>query len=158
MSKKNLAYFMREEVKTEEIVEVPGPSTIKDENGNVIMFQIKKLKMDKINEIFNSYKKSEVYMDRKKRQPYVDNGKVVMIESTDNTKAFRHLVVEAVVYPDMHDSELMNFYDCVDVTDMPVKMFTSDEYAEVSRIVSDVLGLGGASEDDDDDDLKEAKN
>lgn len=41
MATKNLKYFMRPELKEEQIVEVPGP--IKDENGEPIMFQIKKL-------------------------------------------------------------------------------------------------------------------
>ena len=36
MANKDLRYFMREEAKVEQIVTVPGPESIKDENGKVI--------------------------------------------------------------------------------------------------------------------------
>jgi hypothetical protein len=68
-------------------------------------------------------------------------------------------MVEAIVYPDMKDSELMEFFDCLDVTDMPVKMFTSEEYGEVARMVNKVLGLTDDIEDEDDkEDIEIAKN
>lgn len=159
MAGKNLAYFMREDLKKDEIVEVEGPATIKDENGNPVVFKIKKLRMDRINEIFDSYKRTEVFMDRKRKQPYVSGGKAVMIENTDTNKAFRHLMTEAIVYPDMHDSELMEFFDCVDVTDMPLRMFSTEEYAEVSKLVNKVLGLDRDDDaDETEDDIREAKN
>lgn len=160
MENKKLSYFFREEVKKEEIVNIPGPDTIKDENGSPVVFQIKKLNMERVNEIFASYRKSEVFMDKKKKQPYVVNGKVVMKETSDNNKAFRHVMTEAIVYPDMHDSELMEYFDCVDVTDMPMKMFTSEEYGEVAKMVNKVLGISDEydEEEADKEDLESAKN
>lgn len=156
---KKLSYFFRESVKTEEIVNIEGPATIKDEKGNPVVFQIKKLNMERINEIYGYYRKKEVYMDKKKKQPYVVNGNVVTIETSDTSKAFRHVMVEAIVYPDMKDSELMEFFDCLDVTDMPVKMFTSEEYGEVARMVNKVLGLTDDVEDEEDkEDIEIAKN
>ena len=47
MANKDLRYFMREEAKVEQIVTVPGPESIKDENGNVIQLEIKQLHNDK---------------------------------------------------------------------------------------------------------------
>lgn len=159
MANKKLSYFMREDVKKEEIVDVPGPASIKDEQGEPVVFQIKKLKMERVNEIFAAYRKSEVYMDKKKKQPYVVNGKVVMKETSDNNKAFRHIMTEAVVYPDMHDKELMEFFDCVDVTEMPLKMFTSEEYGEIAKLVNKVLGISDeADEENEEEDLVDAKN
>lgn len=43
MANKDLRYFMREEAKVEQIVTVPGPESIKDENGEVIQLEIKQL-------------------------------------------------------------------------------------------------------------------
>ena len=43
MANKDLRYFMREEAKVEQIVTVPGPESIKDENDNVIQLEIKQL-------------------------------------------------------------------------------------------------------------------
>lgn len=57
MANKDLRYFMREEAKVEQIVTVPGPESIKDENGNVIQLEIKQLHNDtiaKINEMYES--------------------------------------------------------------------------------------------------------
>ena len=39
MPKKDLKYFMREH--KEEIITVPGPASIKDEDGNVINLEVK---------------------------------------------------------------------------------------------------------------------
>lgn len=57
MANKDLRYFMREEAKVEQIVTVPGPESIKDENGKVIQLEIKQLHNDtiaKINEMYES--------------------------------------------------------------------------------------------------------
>ena len=57
MANKDLRYFMREEAKVEQIITVPGPESIKDENGNVIQLEIKQLHNDtiaKINEMYES--------------------------------------------------------------------------------------------------------
>ena len=43
MADKNLRYFMRPEAKEEKIVEVPGPSTIKGEDGKPITIKVKVL-------------------------------------------------------------------------------------------------------------------
>ena len=49
MAKKDLKYFMRS---TEaEIVTAPGPESFKDEDGNVIPFEIKVLTQAEINQI-----------------------------------------------------------------------------------------------------------
>ena len=42
--KRDLRVFMRESAKTEEIVTVPGPDSIKDEDGKPIMLEIKVLR------------------------------------------------------------------------------------------------------------------
>lgn len=51
MANKDLRYFMREEAKVEQIVTVPGPESIKDENGKVIQLEIKQLHNDTIAKI-----------------------------------------------------------------------------------------------------------
>lgn len=160
-----LSYFMRKELLQEEIIEVPGPETIKDENGNVVQFKVKKLRLQRVNEIFNNYKKTEVYMDKKRKRPLVEDGKVVMKETKDNAKALRHVIVEALVYPDLKDPELMEFYHCVDATEMPLKAFTNEEYGFVTNLVSELLGITEKDDDSEDEgktqdeaDLEDAKN
>lgn len=155
MERKSLSYFMRPELKQEEVVEVSGPGTIADEKGEPVVFQIKRLSQEHINKIYDNYKYMEVAMDKKKKQPYVVDGKIVMQETKDNRKAYRHVIVDSLVYPDLKNKELMDYFNCVDVTDMPLKMFTSAEYEYVAKIVNQVLGIGLDGEEDED--LEDAK-
>ncbi len=153
-NKKDLKYFMRS---TEtEIVTAPGPSSFKDENGKVIQFEIKVLSQEQINKINDAYHRRSMATD-KKGNPLIALGEVVWKTEKDNAKASRHIIVEALQYPDLKNKELMEYYGCVDVTDMPLKVFSKpDEYQHVSRIVMQALGM--ASEVNDEEELQAAKN
>ena len=71
--------------------------------------------------------------------------------------ASRHLMVEALVYPDLKDKKLMEYFGCVDITEMPLKVFpTNKEYGHVSKQVLKVLGL--TEEDDEAKETEDAKN
>lgn len=154
MAKKDLKYFMRS---TEvEIVTAPGPDSFKDEDGNVIQFEIKKLTQEEINKINDAYRKRSMATD-KKGNPLIAMGEVVWKTEKDSARASRHMIVEALQYPNLKDEELMKHYGCVDVTEMPLKVFSrADEYQHVSRIVMQALGLAAAVNDDED--LTDAKN
>ena len=153
-NKKDLKYFMRS---TEpEIVTAPGPESFKDEEGNVIQFEIKVLTQEEINKINEAYRKRSMATD-KKGNPLIAMGEVVWKTEKDSAKASRHLLVEALQYPNLKDPELMKYYGCVDVTDMPLKVFPkADEYQHVSRIVMQALGLASAINDEEE--LEAAKN
>ncbi len=153
MAKKDLKYFMRST--DAEIVTVPGPESFKDEDGNVIQFEIKKLTQEEITKINNGYRKRSMATD-KKGNPLVYNGEVIWKTEKDSARASRHMIVEALVYPNLKDPELMKYYGAVDITDMPLKVFsTADEYQHVSRIVMEALGLvAGVSDDEELDDAK----
>lgn len=154
---KNLSYFMRDELKNEKIVEMAGPASIKDENGNPVVFQIKRLRREKVDKIYDHYKTLKPALDKNKK-PYVVDGKMVMKEEKDYAKALRHVMAEALVYPNLRDEKLMKFYDCIDVTEMPVKVFTQKEYAEVIKMLNHVLGIDDEDEEEQQDDLESAKN
>ena len=154
MAKKDLKYFMRS--KEAEIVTVPGPETFVDEEGKVIDFEIRVLTQEEINTINSNYRKRSMATD-KKGNPLVATGEVIWKTEKDNAKATRHLIVEALQYPNLKDKELMEYYGCVDVTDMPLKVFSkADEYQHVLRIVMQALGL--ASSVNEDEDIDAAKN
>ncbi len=152
--KKDLKYFMRS---TEpEVVTAPGPESFKDENGNVIQFEIKVLSQEEINRINENYRKRSMATD-KKGNPLIALGEVVWKTEKDSARASRHLIVEALQYPNLKDKELMDYYGCVDVTDMPLKVFPrADEYQHVSRIVMQAIGLASAVNDDEE--LEAGKN
>lgn len=154
MAKKDLKYFMRS-VETE-VVTAPGPESFKDEDGNVIMFEIKVLSQAEIQKINDAYRKRSMATD-KKGNPLIAMGEVVWKTEKDSARAARHLIVEALQYPNLKDPDLMKHYNCVDVTDMPLHVFPrADEYSHVSRIVMSALGLGNFATDEET--LEAAKN
>ena len=157
MANKNLKYFMREESKQEQIFQVPAPERFKDDKGEVVQMEIKKLHNDAIARINNMYK-SRTPMKDKKGNYIAQNGEVIFRTEKDSVKATRHIIVEALVYPDLKDPELMQFYDCVDITDMPLKVFPdNDELGYVTRKVLEVLGLTDAAESNEQE-VEDAKN
>ena len=138
------------------IVTVPGPDSFKDEDGKVIDFEIRVLSQEEINRINEGYRKRGMATD-KKGNPLIANGEVVWKTEKDPAKASRHIIVEALQYPDLKDPDLMKHFGCVDFTDMPLKVFpTADEYQHVSRIVMQALGLASAISDEEE--LADAKN
>lgn len=155
MSKKDLKYFMRN---TEpEIVTAPGPDTFKDENGDVINFEIKVLTQAEIQKINDAYRNRKIATD-KKGNPLISNGEVVWKTDRDYAKATRHIIVEALQYPDLKDKALMEHYKCVDVTEMPLLVFPrADEFQHVSRIVMSALGIGDFQSDEEET-INDAKN
>ena len=145
MSKKDLKYFMRP---TEpEIITAPGPDSFKDSEGKTIDFEIKVLTQSSITKINDRYKRRIMATD-KKGNPLINGNTLVFREEDDRARAVRHLIVEALQYPNLNDPELMKHYNCVDVTDMPLLVFSKpDEYAHVVNIVLSALGMTGVNED-----------
>ena len=152
--KKDLKYFMRS--KEIEVVTMPAPSSFKDENGNVLQFEVKALSQEQINKINDAYRKKSMATD-KKGNPLIASGQVVWKVEQNDVKVTRHILVEALQYPDLKNKELMDYYGCVDVTDMPLKVFSkADEYSYMIRNVWKILGL--SSEINEEEDLDAAKN
>jgi hypothetical protein len=157
MAEKTLAYFMRETAKKQEIVEVPGIESIKDEKGNIVPFKVKVLTKKEIDDIYDKYRTRTLVYDKKGR-PVINRGQAVFDVNTDSNKALRRVIVEALVYPDLHDKELMDYYECYDFTEMPLKVFPNPkEYEEVANMVLSVLGILDDDEDGETE-VKEAKN
>lgn len=155
--KKDLKYFMCKE--EQKIVTAPGPERFKDENGKVIQFEIKVLTQAEITKINDMYRKRSMATD-KKGNPLIAMGEIVWKTEKDSARASRHMIVEALQYPNLKDPDLMKFYDCVDITEMPLRVFSrADEYQHVSRIVMAALGLGDYEVDDQTEEtLEAAKN
>lgn len=153
---KSLKYFMRDNTQ-DEVITVKGPETIKDENGNVIDLEIRILSQDEIQTINDNYRRRTVATD-KRGNPLAYNGEVLWKTERDSARATRHIIVEALKYPDLKDKQLMDYYKCVDVTQMPLLVFRrADEYAYVMRVVLTALGLIDG-DNNEEDTIEEAKN
>ena len=154
MAAKSLKYFMRDN--TEEVVTVPGLESFKDENGKVVDFEIKVLSNEHIRKIQNNYRKRSIATDTK-GNPYIVNGEVAWKVEKDNDRSLRHIMVEALVYPDLKDKELMAHYGCVDVTEMPMHVFSNTkDFNDAAQLVMKTLGMIESTTPDQE--IEEAKN
>ncbi len=154
MATKSLSYFMRS---TEsEVVTVKGPATIKDDKGEVLDLEIKVLTQAEINRINGKYKNRKMATD-KKGNPLVYNGEVAWQTEKDIERANRHIIVEALQYPNLKDAELMKHFNCFDITEMPLHVFsTFSEYQHVNKVVMQALGIINKATEEEE--LEEAKN
>lgn len=153
---KKLSYFMKE-VK-EEIVTAPAPESFKDENGNALEMEIKVLSNEKIRKIQENYRKRSVALDSK-GNPYTVGGEVIFKTENDTNRAFRHIMAEALVYPDLKSQELMEFYNCYDISEIPLKVFSKTaDYNYVFRTVMVALGIIIDDSEPKEDLVEEAKN
>lgn len=158
MAEKTLSYFMRETAKRQEIIEIPGIDSIRDEKGNVVPFKVKVLTKKEIDDIYDRYRTRTLLYD-KKGKPVIDRGQAVFDVSTDSNRALRRVIVEALVYPDLHSKELMDYFECYDYTEMPLKVFPNPkEYEEVANKVLSVLGIIDEGDSDSESEVREAKN
>ncbi len=157
----DLKFFMREDLLEDQVVEVPGIDTFKDpETRAVIPLKIRALGTEEINNIRKLYTKNRIVIDEKGKRVFDRGGKPVLESETDNVRATNRMIVDALVFPDLHDTELMKFYKCVDVLDMPFKVFKRPkDYSYVSNAVSELAGVNTSDDESTDDDLvDEAKN
>lgn len=158
MSAKGLSYFMRETAKKQQIVEIKGLETIKDEDGNIVPFKVRLLNKKEIEDIYDQYRTRTMLYDRKGK-PVVNNGQAVFDVKTDSNKALRRVVVEALVYPDLHNKELMEYFECYEFADMPIKVFPDPkEYDYVVNSVLAALGVVDEDNNDSESEIEDAKN
>ena len=158
MANKNLKYFMREDCKEEQVFTRPAPARFVDEKGEVVHMEIKKLHNETIAKINEMYK-TRTPMRDKKGNYICQNGEVIFKTEKDSLRATRHIIAEALVYPDLKDPDLMAFYKCADITEMPLKGFPeNDEYAHVQRAVLEVLGMLEPEEQQNEKEVNDAKN
>lgn len=149
-----LSFFMKEELKNDEIIEIPGVDTFKDENGKIIPFKIRYLSTKEIADIRKYYTNKKIAMD-KKGKPIIVNGEIVYQTDSDWESATDRLIVESFVYPNLKDPDLMQFYDCVDVCDMPRKIFKKPaDYSYVSEKVMEIIGIIDSTDDEIIDEVK----
>lgn len=156
----NLSAFMRNEFKSDNIVEIPGFERFKDEKGKAIPFKVKVLSFKEIEKIRSYHRTERTAIDKKTRKPLVDNGRIVKEFITDNNAATNNIIVEALVYPNLKDKELMKFYEIEDVLEMPYAVFYQNEYYELLKQILAVLHITEPDDDDNDesDGIEEAKN
>ena len=101
----------------------------KGEDGKVLPFKIKVIDQDENDRLINSSMST-------KRQK---NGQVT--KELNSTLYSRRLVLACVVTPDLRDSELCEYYKCIDPLDVPGKMLSSGEYSTLIDAINELNGF-----------------
>lgn len=73
----------------------------------------------------------------------------------DSVKSTYHILAEALVYPNLKDPALMEYYGVVDMTDMPLAVFNRP--GELSKVIDSVWKALGLRDNTDEDDKAAAK-
>lgn len=155
MAAKNLSYFMREN--KPKTIKFDGPETFVDENGKRLEFEMRVLTMEEQEKINDMYTETKPAKD-KKNNFIIQRGKLVYDEKKDSQRASRHMMAEALIYPDLKDKKLMEYYNCHDISEMPFKVFSdSEEFGYMNRKMLELFGYLD-EEDDEEEDVDDAKN
>lgn len=72
----------------------------------------------------------------------------------DQAAYTRKMVVECTVEPNFKDSEVCEYYGVIDPLDVPAKMLTIGEYADLQEAILEINDIGNQDERQ----LEEAKN
>ena len=146
--------FMRPELKEDIIVEVPGIQTFCDENGKPIPFKIRALTTADITMIRKGVRKRKVAKNEKGK-PIFQNGVLQYSEEYDNNAMSNEMIAKALVFPDLHDPKLLEYYGVNSAVDLVPRLFRRlDDYSYIVDQIQEVSGIS----DDGDEIIDEAKN
>ena len=146
--------FMRKELNEDYIVEIPGIKTFSDENGNTIPMKIRAITTADLTRIRKACHVRKIAKDAKGK-PIFNNGAVQYDDQYDANAMTDQMIAEALVFPDLHDKELLNFYGCNEAAELVHKLFQRlDDYSYISNKISEVSGIST----DGDEIIDEAKN
>lgn len=140
MANSSLKAFMRSKAKEEEVVSVYGPESIVDDEGNRVALKVKRLSVNHINKIYDRYNYPCSAKDDR-GNVIIRNNRVVKDFYNDMEGYTNRLIVEGLVEPNLHNKELMDFFKCADVMDMPHAVFASKaEYEYVRDVIISLAG------------------
>lgn len=146
--------FMREELKVDQVIEIPGIKTFCDKDGNPIPMKIKIITSGKLSELRAMARKRTIAKD-KKGKPIYQGGQIQYSEEIDTTLLTDAMIAESLVFPDLHDKELLAYYGEQEAVKLVHKVFAKiDDYQYISNQISEASGIGR----DADELIEEAKN
>ena len=150
----NLKAFMRADLKEDIIVTIPGIKTFCDENGKPIDMKIRTITTSDLAKIRNACHRRKPAKDAKGKFIF-QNGVMQYDDQYDGNAMNDQMIAQSLVYPDLHDQELLNFYGCVDAVDLVHKMFARlEDYSYITEKIQEASGITS----DGDEVIEEAKN
>ena len=146
--------FMRAELKEETIVTIPGIKTFSDENGKPIDMKIRVITTGDLAKIRKACHVRRIAKDAKGK-PIFQNGTIQYDDQYDGNAMNDQMIAQSLVFPDLHDKELLDFYGCADAVELVHKLFAKlDDYTYITEKIQEVSGISS----DGDEVIEEAKN
>lgn len=146
--------FMRAELKEETIVTIPGIKTFSDESGKPIDMKIRVITTGDLAKIRKACHSRKIAKDAKGK-PIFQNGQIQYDDQYDGNAMNDQMIAQSLVFPDLHDKELLDFYGCADSVELVHKLFAKlDDYTYITEKIQEVSGISN----DGDEIIEEAKN
>lgn len=146
--------FLRAELKEETIVEVPGIKTFSDEEGNPVPFKIRAITTSDLEDIRKGCRNRKIAKDHRGK-PIFQNGVIQYSEEYDNNAMSNEMIARALVFPNLHSQEILDFYGVHSAVEVVPLMFRRlDDYSYIVNKIQEISGIT----DDGDEIIEEAKN
>lgn len=150
----SISAFMRPELKEETIIEIPGIKTFIDEKGNPIPFKIRAITTADLTRIRKACHKRRPAKDAKGKLIF-QNGQLQYDDQYDGNEMSDQMIVQALIYPDLHNKELLDYYGVQDSVDLVHKLFSKlDDYTYMIEQIQQASGISS----DGDEIIEDAKN
>ena len=125
---KDLKFFLRQNTIPVENQEVEVSKRFKDEEGNLIKFEIKSIS----NELDDAL--------RKKNTKQVKKAKGVIVPEMDTQGYYADVVLKSLVYPDLDNKELQDSWGVMDSKELLNAMLLPGEYGTLLQEVQKING------------------
>lgn len=151
----NFKNFMLPELKEQsDIIAFKGVDTFKDKDGNPIPIKFRVPNRLEVREIRKKFERRTPAID-KDGNFIIKNGAIVHNESFDFDEYTDELIVETMVYPNLNDTQLQEYYGVYAATELLHILFRNKDYKYIDSCCAQVVGF---SDLDEQFVIKEVKN
>lgn len=137
-----------------EILTFKGVNTFKDAEGNPIPLKFKKIPEREIGKIRKEFTTKTPAVDKNGKY-IIRNGRIINDIETDLDSFSDAIIAESMVYPDLKDKSLYDYYNVYSKIELLKVLFKGDDYKYVDRCAAQTCGMAPIDEDEL---VKELKN
>lgn len=140
MSENNFKSFMVAGLKRNDILTFKGVDTFKDDNGNPTPLKFKPISKAEAEELRKKFTIKTPAVN-KNGNYIITDGRIVNDIEVDYVKYTDALIVETMVYPNLKDKELLDYYGVYAGTELLHILFKGKDYDYVDRCAAQAADL-----------------
>lgn len=137
-----------------EILTFKGVDTFKDSEGNPIPLKFKKLTEKEVEKLRKEFTTRTPAVDKNGKY-IIRNGRIINDIETDLDSFSDAIIAESMVYPDLKDKSLYDYYNVYSKIELLNVLFKGDDYKYVDSCAAQACGMSPIDEDEL---VKELKN